>query len=1212
MSDVSSKIIKFDCKHIFRHFQSQSNSDNNSVGLCEISWECIIATYRSKLMVSAVLKLVADGLYFILPWTVELLVVYMKNNSMTYSENLKNGLTIILLYIISRILCIICMNMHHNQASALAIFTRSVLTVLIYQEVLNSGSITGLTLVATDSFKVEVGIQTIHNFISCVAMILISAGLLIRVFGVASLVAFCSLLSFVFLQTKLLKHAAIANNKSLKFSDKRTKVMEEILKSIRVIKVYAWESIFIKKIYEIRDVESKLIYTSSRFIGLGFVIAVAMPFTVQLIACAMFAYINNGLNTSAVYASLMIISNIRFSIFALSNAATNFADMKDSLRRINSFVRYNHLHKSLSNDNVDSLSYAVSKRIANDKVYAVAFNANFAWSINYTELCLKQLSFNIPLHGFTAIVGKVGCGKTSLLHALMGQLIHIDGEFNKIRSKVSYVPQQAWILNGTLKENVLFESRYDSERFATCIRDCALTRDIEMLPMGSDTLVGTKGVNLSGGQKQRINIARAVYADTDALILDDMFSALDTHVQSYIFHKLLLERLKSKTRILVTHHLQFLQLADYIIYMEEGRILEQGTYNDVVNLENGRLRELLNAFCVVNNHDASNQTAKRRFSLINQPSDSTTNVRKPILFESKVKSQKQYWKRIKSYIDSCGGWRFICLWFGLFIVVNGTRLMCDRWLSWWARLNFNIRQDLYEIIFMGLIIILCLLAFIMNMYNSFLAWKSSNYFHQQIVTRLINASIRYFDSTAIGDVLNVCTKHMRVLDSKLTNQMFLANFNSIFALGCLIVVATTSFWFAFVIPPFIFYFVSIYLYTRDALMDLKKMNSQSLVPLLNHVSATCSGYKLIKSYEKIEQFTNKTYQCLNAINKTSFILNCSTRWIGQRVEIMGVLLTCALLTTIIIDKQAIQPDLAALAYVYATGISSFLCTTLSCIVEAQCTLESPETVDEFILSIDNEDKQLQNTAVSLQWPSHGTVEFNQVFLKFGPDQPFVLNGISFVVDKKTKVGIVGRTGAGKSTLVAALFRLTDIHSGKIMIDGTDIMTVSAQYLRSKLAIIPQEPILFSGSIKFNIDPFDIYREDILWDLLKTAQLSRALQDLPNKLQTNIDTSAGGEMSVGQKAFICIARALIRKSKIVILDEATASVDYETDAQIQECIRNNFDSTVLTIAHRLNTIIDYDKIMVLDAGRVAEFDSYTNLLNIKNGLFKKLSGNQDFQ
>ncbi|KAM6079256.1 multidrug resistance-associated protein 1 isoform 3-T3 [Theristicus caerulescens] len=853
----------------------------------------------------------------------------------------------------------------------------------------------------------------------------------------------------------------------MKSKDNRIKLMNEILNGIKVLKLYAWELAFREKVLEIRQKELKVLKKSAYLAAMATFTWVCAPFLVALSTFAVYVTIdkNNILDAQKAFVSLALFNILRFPLNMLPMVISSIVEASVSLKRLRVFLS----HEELDPDSI------IRGPIPEAEGSIIVKNATFSWSKNDPP-SLNSINFTVPEGSLVAVVGQVGCGKSSLLSALLGEMDKKEG-YVVVKGSVAYVPQQAWVQNATLEDNIIFGREMNESRYKRVIEACALLPDIEILPTGDKTEIGEKGVNLSGGQKQRVSLARAVYCNADVYLFDDPLSAVDAHVGKHIFEKVIGPKgiLKNKTRVLVTHAINYLPQMDTILVMTDGEISEMGSYQDLLK-QDGAFAEFLRTY------------ANAEQSMENSDTNSPCGKEgKPI--ENGV------------------------------LVNEAPGKLMDRQLS-----------------------------------NSSTYSRDTGKSQHQSSTAELQKPHAEKNSWKLTEA-----------DTAKTGRRFY--------------VATSR--------------------------QLKRLESVSRSPVYSHFNETLLGVSVIRAFEEQKRFIKQNDMKVDENQKAYYPSIVANRWLAVRLEYVGncIVLFAALFA--VIARNKLSAGLVGLSVSYSLQITAYLNWLVRMSSELETNIVAVERVKEYAEMEKEAEWSIEQTAPASTWPEEGKVEFRGYGLRYREDLDLVLKNINVTINGGEKIGIVGRTGAGKSSLTLGLFRINEAAEGEIIIDGINIAKIGLHDLRFKITIIPQDPILFSGSLRMNLDPFDQHSDEDIWRSLELAHLKNFVSSLPDKL--NHECAEGGEnLSVGQRQLVCLARALLRKSKILVLDEATAAVDLETDKLIQSTIKSQFEEcTVLTIAHRLNTIMDYTRVLVLDRGEVVECGSPDHLLQEK-GIFYSMA------
>ncbi|MGH0129637.1 UNVERIFIED_CONTAM: hypothetical protein FKN15_048342 [Acipenser sinensis] len=823
--------------------------------------------------------------------------------------------------------------------------------------------------------------------------------------------------------------------------------------------------------------------------------------------------------------------------------------------------------------------------------------------------------FNIlrfPLNMLPMVISSMVQASVSLkrLHVFLShEELEEDSVDRKAISGLAYVPQQAWIQNATLRENIVFGQERKERWYQRVVEACALMPDLEILPAGDETEIGEKGVNLSGGQKQRVSLARAVYCECAVYLLDDPLSAVDAHVGKHIFDKVIGPKgvLQSKTRVLVTHGLSYLPQVDLILVLVDGEITEMGSYQELLNRQ-GAFAEFLHTYANAEKdkgeEDSNSPTSKDLKGLENgapaalfrprstgsgagvdsdkhrSSNDVSGKHNKPGTEAGKLtEADKAQTGKVKlsvfwEYIKAIGFFLSFLSVF-LFFCHHCFSLASNYWLSLWTddpvingtQSHTKMRLGVYGVLGLSQGVAVFSYSIIVSI-GGVLA---SRHLHQTMLHNVLRSPMSFFERTPSGNLVNRFSKETDTIDSVIPSiiKMFLGSLFNVLACCVVILIATPIV--AIIIPPLgLLYFFVQRFYVASS-RQLKRLESVSRSPVYSHFNETLLGASVIRAFREQQRFIRESDNRVDHNQKAYYPSIVANRWLAVRLEFVGNCIVLAAALFAVVARDSLSPGIVGLSISYA--------------LQAMWRVEK--------------------TAPPQAWPTRGHIEIRDYGLRYREDLELVLKNISFTIEGGKKVGIVGRTGAGKSSLTLGLFRIIEPAQGKILIDGVNIADLGLHDLRSRITIIPQDPVLFSGTLRMNLDPFDAYSDEEVWNSLELAHLKNFVSGLPDRL--NHECSEGGEnLSLGQRQLVCLARALLRKTKILVLDEATAAVDLETDNLIQSTIRSQFEEcTVLTIAHRLNTVMDYTRVLVLDKGQIVEFDSPASLLD-KKGVFFKMA------
>ncbi|CBJ26643.1 conserved unknown protein [Ectocarpus siliculosus] len=919
----------------------------------------------------------------------------------------------------------------------------------------------------------------------------------------------------------------------MKRRDDRMSVVNEAMNGVRIIKLFAWEPNFLKKMVDARSLEMVLLRTYMFTLGCFMVVVKASPNVIGTVTFLVHTkLLGYPLTAATGFTALALFNQLRMPLIVLPDTLNYYIQARVSFRRIESFL-------SRSADDVrneEVYGKAGSDRHSPDLASGEIKiqNGSFRWrqSLALSRPTLSNINLEIKPKQLVCVYGATGAGKSSLLMACLQELVTVEGR-SLMNGSVSYASQRAWIQNATVRDNILFGCAFDPRRYDMVLEACALESDLEILDSGDQTEIGEKGVNLSGGQQQRVSLARAVYADSDIVLLDDVLSAVDAHVGKHIFDKCIRKVLKFKTVVLVTHQVNMsAPYADKIVVLDgDGTIKEQGTYEELTAQGEGRLTEVIEA-------------SGAKATLVRQSSDAsvggddkdtkdprTADSGKKIIEVEKRAVGRPKLALFTTYFRYCGG-----LWFGIF----------------WAGLSA---------LWQGLSV-------------------AQSFTLKDMARSVFGAPVSWYDATPLGRIFNRFSSDIITLDKDLMNDVSSYSDMLLGVVGVVVVIATAIPALTVAMIPVLglcYYYSNRYLQTSR---QLKRLEAVTRSPLYAHFGESVSGVATIRAYEAEKRFIQGNEDRVNNLNRAHFSLWCSNYWLTNRVRMIGAAV-CALVGGFLVGSvSSVDGSTAGLVITYSLNFTLTIVFTVRLHAQMEMSVNSIERLDEYCKLPQEAPAVIPDRRPPSNWPSAGEVDIKNLTLKYASSNEPVLHGLTFHVPPRTRVGIVGRTGAGKSSLMNALFRMVEPMPGSsVVVDGEDVLRMGLQDLRRRS----------------NIDPFDDYSDSDIWDALGRCRLHDFVAAQELKLQHAV-SAEGSNLSVGQRQLMCMARALLRRAAVLVMDEATANVDPETDALIQEAMKEGFgDCTILCIAHRLHTVAFYDRVLVLDQGQVAEYDTPLALL-----------------
>ncbi|KAL5474368.1 hypothetical protein EMCRGX_G026307 [Ephydatia muelleri] len=1016
--------------------------------------------------------------------------------------------------------------------------------------------------------------------------------------GLASLIPIEVILIALPIQVFLFRTFSSEKYKSANWTDKRIKIMNEIISGMRVIKMYGWEDAFRRVVNQLRSKESLCVLKAGLLNGSNLAIEYM---TVPVMMFGIFSvYMATGgtLTTRSIFTALSLLTVLQKYVIRLYvKGVFSLIEVNVAISRIKAFLE---LDEANSANNIDKNHKVTEKYIETKHLYA-------SWSQKEDKnMTLQNISFNVNKDApFLAVVGPVGSGKSTLLQCLLGELHPVQGTV-EVKGKIAYASQDPWLFTGTLRDNILFGCPFYVDWYDAVLDACALHQDIEQLPNGDLTIVGERGGTLSGGQKARVSLARAIYVDYDVYLLDDPLSAVDAVVAQHIFERCICGLLKDRLVVLVTHQLHFAEQADRVLALNDGKMVAYGNVQllraNIVTPE--KLLDIKKDDNNKNETDEencpSNQTRKPTVNIHEEKSHGTTTL----------KTHIQYFKMGASPLS-------LLLAIGVLVIGEVSRVISDWWIADWANCYKNLNATL---IIRDLCILttaqrleiyggIMLINVILNLGRAasvyFVLVKASHALHNKTLASILGFPIRFFDTNPIGRILNYFSEDVSALDDQFPIQMAELLMMSLRCLAVILTIAVANVW---VLIPICFCVATVFLmrwYYLKTSREIKRFEAIARGPIYSHLSESLLGLSTIRTFGRENAAQEYFHEYVNQHTKLCYLFIAATRWFVMRNDTLATALLGTLAFSSIPLASSLNPGLVGLALTYTITLSTVFQLCMRHSADVETTVVSAERLLH-CSQLESEDSLMLNThrKPNPGWPQGGMIVFDNASFRYSADTPVALKPLTFIIQPGEKVGIIGRTGAGKSSLIQMLFRMAE-HTGNILIDGVNIRDVGLHEFRKSISIIPQDPVLFSGSLRYNLDPFEEYMDSDIWSALEQVQLKSAVEKWDGGLELKV-VEGGRNFSIGQRQLVCLARAILRKNKILVLDEATANVDFTTDVMIQKILQETFaQCTVLTVAHRLNTVIGLDRIMVMDGGEIVELDHSYNLLKMENSLLKKM-------
>ncbi|KAI4354324.1 hypothetical protein L6164_003194 [Bauhinia variegata] len=1036
--------------------------------------------------------------------------------------------------------------------------------------------------------------------------------------GLASTAAFVATVILMLGNIPLGKLQEKFQGKLMDSKDTRMKATSEILRNMRILKLQGWEMKFLSKITELRKSEEgwlkKYVYTSALT---SFAFGVAPTF-VSVVTFGTCILIGVPLDLGKILSALATFGLLGDPIYSLPHTISALVQAKVSLDRISSFLRL---------DEVQSDAIEKLPRCSSDKAIEV-IDGNFSWDLSSSNMTLKGINICVS-HGMrVAVCGTVGSGKSSLLSCILGEIPKVSGTLRVCGTK-AYVAQSPWIQSGKIEENILFGKEMDREMYDKVLEACSLKKDLEDLPLGDQTMIGERGINLSGGQKQRIQIARALYQDADIYLLDDPFSAVDAHTGSHLFKECLLRILSSKTVVYVTHQVEFLPSADLILVMKDGKITQCGKYNDLFNSGTdfmelvGAHKKALSALDSLDGGKITNpeqevnvngaegvEENEERKNIKDSGVDDIVEQKGQLVQEEEREKGKVgfpiYWKYIRT---AYGGALvpFILLGQILFQILQ---IGSNYWLAWASPTSPEVKPAVglstLMLVYVALAVgsSFCILARETLVVTA--GFKTATLLFNKMHFCIFRAPMSFFDATPSGRILNRASTDQTAVDINIPYRIEAFVFSMVQLLGIIAVMSQIA-WQVFIIfIPVVAISIWYQQYYLPCARELQRLVGVCKAPVIQHFSETISGAATIKSFDQEARFRETNMKLTDGYARPRFHVSGAMEWLCFRMDILSsIIFVFSLIFLISIPEGVVDPGIAGLAITYGLNLNMVqvmmiwnLCTMENRIISVERMLQYTCIPSEPPLVI-------EENRPDPSWPSRGEVHVHDLQVRYATHLPLVLRGLTCTFPGGLKTGIVGRTGSGKTTLIQTLFRIIEPTAGEIMIDSINISSIGLHDLRSRLSIIPQDPTMFEGTVRSNLDPLEEYTDEQIWEALDKCQLGDEVRKKEEKLSSSV-TENGENWSMGQRQLVCLGRVLLKKSKVLVLDEATASVDTATDNLIQQTLRQHFsDCTVIIIAHRITSVLDSDMVLLLNQGIIEEHDCPGKLLENKSSSFAQL-------
>uniref|UniRef100_A0A8C6Q3Q0 ATP-binding cassette, sub-family C (CFTR/MRP), member 9 n=1 Tax=Nothobranchius furzeri TaxID=105023 RepID=A0A8C6Q3Q0_NOTFU len=1248
-------------------------------------WRSMYRAFGRPILLSSTFRYLADLLGFAGPLCISGIELTWGTNTtvgvyfMSTTELLQNSSVLAVLLFLALILQRTFLQASYYVTIETGINLRGALLAMIYNKILrlstSNMSMGDMTLgqinnlVAIETNQLMWFLFLCPNLWAMPVQIVMGVILLYYLLGWSALIGASVIVLLAPVQYLIATKLADTQKCTLEHSTDRLKKTTEILKGIKLLKLYAWEDIFCDNVEQTRGKELTSLRTFAFYTSMSIFMNAAIPIAAVLATFVTHHFLDKtGPTSSEAFAALALFHILVTPLFLLSTVVRFAVKALVSVQKLSEFLqsdeigddswRNGDISVSLDSgkkllgmvtinrkqpmryqmDNYEQPSRRLLRPTETEDVAVKVSNGSFTWGNNL--LTLSDINIRIPTGQLTMVVGQVGCGKSSLLLAMLGEMQAIDGRvfwskestrsgFCKNRNSVAYAAQKSWLLNATVEENITFGSPFNKQRYKAVIDACSLQPDIDLLPFGDQTEIGERGINLSGGQRQRICVARALYQNTNIVFLDDPFSALDIHLSDHLMQEGILKFLQDdkRTVVLVTHKLQYLIHADWIIAMKDGSVLREGTLKDIQTHDT----ELYDHWKTLMNRqdqelEKDSQTTLERKTLRrafysrepkNQIDDEDEEEEEEEEDDDNFSTttnrrSKIPWKVCWCYLSS-GGFFMVFLMVSSNFLKHSVIVAIDYWLALWtsSKTNESLNSGSDDSYYLPVFIALCAagitLCFITSLAVEFLGLSAATNLHHNLLNKIIHAPIRFFDVTPLGQILNRFSADTNIIDQHIPPTLESLTRSTLLCLSAIGVIASITPTFLIALVPLAVAFYFIQKYFRVASKDLQDLDDSTQLPLLCHFSETAEGLTTIRAFRHEARFKQRMLELTDTNNTAYLFLSAANRWLEVRTDYLGAVIVLTAAVASILSFQYGYPlanvGLVGLGLTYALTVTNYLNWVVRNLADLEVQMAAVKKVNSFLSTeSENYEGSMDSSQVPENWPHDGEIKIHDLCVRYDPMLKPVLKHVSAYIKPGQKVGICGRTGSGKSSLSLAFFNMVDIFEGKIVIDGIDICKLPLQTLRSRLSIILQDPVLFSGSIRFNLDPERTCTDDRLWEALEIAQLKNMVKALPGGLDAMV-TEGGENFSVGQRQLFCLARAFVRKSSILIMDEATASIDMATENILQKVVMTAFsDRTVVTIAHRVHTILTADLVIVMKRGVILESGTPDALLEQEDGMF----------
>ena len=1070
---------------------------------------------------------------------------------------------------------------------------RAALNALIYDKAIHqersshqkvsSGFI--VNLVGTDTLRIATFSGFMHSAWHHPLQLIVAICLLYYLLGAPALIGSSTLLLLLLGSILISRQQTKIRRELSKISDRRVALTHESLVHIKAAKFQGWESNLAEKISRIRVSEVALSKKLAKLSALSSFASGSAPAVAMAVTCGVALSRGVTLDAATIFPVLTLFVLLRFALNNLPSTLFAIIESWVALQRIESFL-----------ETPDHTAPAPTPHLAG-AIRCV--DVIRGWSPTTRALTIDSLS--VPRSELVVVVGAVGAGKSALLLSILGELHPIAGEI-AVGGTLGYCPQTPWIISDSIKENITLGLPFDANRYQRAIYASGLTQDLQLFPHGDNTQIGERGVNLSGGQRQRVALARVLYRGADIYLLDDPLSALDPKVANHVFRNMIRGEMRNATRILVSHRLEYALLADRVLVMHEGSIQESGSPRELSRPGTHFYRllefheKMSSSVQDTPSHDTAHEQSERSSTTENQ--DETSNA---IITEEERGFGEIAWSSIRQYINRLAPGLALALLVSFFVGRQAASIAADFWVAQSSQLTPD-NLSSFLVGYVAIIIALCAVVYMRSRYTLTRGLAAGVECHNALLSGVLHAPLRFFESNPVGRIINRFSRDLETIELNLPASLIDAGHCLFETIAVCVVIGVLAPATLIVIGPIAIAYYTLQRMFRPISREAQRMYSVTLSPVFALLSESLSSIESLRASRVNDSFSNRFRLLLDRNTQVSYNQTAANRWIGIRLELLGscLILGVGVSASLGFDN-ALGIGFSGLMLAYASSVTGAMNWAIRSISMVESNLTSYERIERYA----HTPSEKLDGVTPEEWPSQGAITIANLSVRYRPELPPALCDVSCAIPPGTRVGIVGRTGSGKSTLILSMMRIIEAEAGKIEIDGVDISQVELAHLRSSVTVVPQDPVLFSGTLRENLDPFENHEDSAIVSALRRAQLGDFMRSLPKGLGTRV-REGGFNFSCGQRQLICLARALLRNSKVIILDEATAAIDVATDFAIQKTIREEFrHSSVLVIAHRLATVIDSDLILALDHGQLKECDSPSRLLASPSSLLSSL-------